>query len=81
MAERDVQRKKQNNATLANGPMAQVGVTVDDDNRTAKYLCDPLDVIYRMSNTQIVINIEGELEILPFVKDTMWESHLSLIHI
>ena len=66
--------------TLADGPMAQVSAIVDDDNRTAKDLWDALDRIYRMSNSQMVINIERELEKLTFIKDTEWESHIEKFH-
>ena len=66
--------------TLADGPMGKVSAIVDDDNRMAMDLWDALDRIYRMSNTQMVINIEKELEKLMVIKDTEWESDIEKFH-
>lgn len=66
--------------TLADGPLAQVSTIVDDDNKTAKDLWTELDKIYRMSNTQMVINIKRELETMTFEKDEEWEKHVESFH-
>ena len=60
--------------------MPQVSAIVDDDNRTVKDVWDELDRIYRMSNTQMVIHVEKELEKLTFINDTEWESHIEKFH-
>lgn len=66
---------------LAHGPLSQVCKIVDDDEPTAKELWEALDKTYRMSNTQIVISIESELETLELESDTDWEKHMERLHL
>lgn len=47
--------------TLSDGPLVQMSTIVNDDVRTAKYLWSDLDRVYRLLNTQMVINIEIEI--------------------
>ena len=68
-----VKAKSEITLTLSDGPMAQVSSIIDDDNRTAKDLWDALDRSYRMSNTQMVINIKSGLEKLTLRADSEWE--------
>lgn len=49
-------------STLCDGPLAQVSAIVGDDDKTAKDLWLELDNAYRISNNQIVINIQRKLE-------------------
>ena len=68
-----VKAKSEITLTISDGPMAQVRSIIDDDNRTSKDLWDALDRLYRMSNTQMVINIKSGLEKLTLRADSEWE--------
>lgn len=61
-----VMAKSKITLTLSDGPKVQVSTTIDDDNRSTKDIWEALGRAYRMSNTQMVINIEHELEKLRF---------------
>lgn len=78
--ELNVKAKSAITLTLSDGPLAQIRTIVDDDERTAKDLWTELDKVYRMSNTQMVINIERELETMSFEKDEDWEKHVETFH-
>lgn len=55
-------------------------MTVDDNDKTAKILWMKLDKNYRMSDTQMVINIKRELETTTFDKDEKWDKHVESFH-
>lgn len=67
--ELNAKAKSTTTLTLCDGPLAQVSAIVDDDDKTAKDLWLELDNAYRMSNNQMVINIQRELETMTFDKD------------
>lgn len=59
--------------------IAQVSALVDDDSKPAKDLTE-LDKIYRMSDTQMGINIERELETMSFDMDKECTKHVEKLY-
>lgn len=76
----NVKAKSAITLTLSDGPLAQVSTIVDDDDKTAKDLWTELDKAYRMSNTQMVINIQRDLETMTFDRDEEWDKHIEKFH-
>lgn len=74
--ETSVKAKSTITPTFAVGPLVQVSLIVDDDEKSAKELWVQLDSIYRMASTRMVINTERDLASLTFDKDEERESHL-----
>lgn len=60
--------------------MAQLTTTVDDENKTAKDLWNEIDFIYRVSNTQAVINLQRKLESLSKNEAEDFDKHLTYFH-
>lgn len=60
--------------------MAQGSAIVDDKFRVKKDLWDALDRAYQNCKTQMVTNIESELENLTFGKDGSWEQRVKSFH-
>lgn len=58
---------------LADVPLAQVSIVVHSDE-----LWEKLD---RISNVQMAINLERELERLTFEKDEEWDGHVHNFHV
>lgn len=80
MIEANVKPKSAITLTLSNGSLSQVIPILDDDYKTARELWSGMDEIYRMSNTQMVINLQRGLEKLNFKKDEEWENHIQNFH-
>lgn len=78
--EANVKAKSAITLTLADGPLAQVSKLIDDDDKATKELWKELDKVYGMSNTQMVVNIEREIEIMKFDKDEEWDKHVEHFH-
>lgn len=78
--ELNVKAKSTITLTLSDGPLAQVSAIVDDDDKTAKDLWTALDNTYRMSNTQMVINIQRDPEMMTFDRDEAWDKHIENSH-
>lgn len=62
--------------THSDCPLAQVSPTVDDERSAVKDLGTELDNAYRMSNNQMVINIQQELQTNIFDRDEEWDKHV-----
>lgn len=62
--------------TLADGPLARVSAIIDDEPKTEMGFWNHLKSIFCMSNTQMVINVECELERLNVEKDEHREGHV-----
>lgn len=58
--ETNIKSKSEITLMLSDGPLAQISTVIDDDERTAKNFWTELIKVYRMSSTQMVINIERE---------------------
>lgn len=61
------------NLSLGSGPLAQFNANIDDDERTAKELWDAISTLYTSSNTQVIINLQSELDRPQFKDGGNWE--------
>lgn len=52
--------------SLGSGPLVQLSNLIDDDDRTAKELLEAIARLYTTSNTQVVLNLQSELNQLRF---------------
>jgi len=62
--------------SLGSGPLAQLSNLVDNDDRNAKELWEAIARLYTTSNTQILINLQSELDQLRFKDGENWEKHV-----
>ena len=58
---------------LGAGPLAQSRSIADDDDQTSKDLWDSITTLYTTSNTQVVINLQSELDQLRFKESEEFE--------
>lgn len=68
------------NITLVDDPLFQVSVILEDDKTTTKNLWYDLNEIYRMFNTEMVINLQPNLEMLSSDKEEYLEKHVEKVH-
>lgn len=78
--EANVKTKSAFTLTLADGTLAQGSTLMDDDNCTAKVLWMNFNKIFRTSITQVVINIEREVETMTIDNDEESEKHVEKFH-
>lgn len=62
--------------SLSAGPLSKLSTLVDNDTETAKELWNAISELYPTSNTQVVINLQAELDRLKFKDDSDWEKHV-----
>lgn len=62
--------------TFGSYPLLKLVNIIDDDNKTAKDLSYAVVKLYLSSNSQLIINLEQELEALRFDDNGNWETHL-----
>lgn len=61
--------------TLGTSIMSYVCEIVDNDERSAKQLCDELYMLYKTSNAQVIIDLQQPLGNLHLAEDGDWEKH------